>query len=132
MNIQNLDARRPSKEDMARVGMKTFFKIMDLWGVKSDNAMVLIGRPGRTTFFKWKNGDVKKLEHDRLTRISYIVGIYKALNILYSDPKQCDEWIHRPNNFFGGRSAMDHMLGGNIVDIARVRERLDSVRGGWT
>lgn len=94
-------------------------------------AQALLGSPSRATFYKWKSGDVRKLSHDTLTRISLILGIYKALSILHSDPVIANEWIGRPNAVLGGDSARVRMCAGEIVDLLRVREYLDGVRGGW-
>ena len=66
-----------------------------------------------------------------LERISYILGIYKALQLLLPDTRAADEWIRRPNEaaVFGGRSALDRMLSGNVADLYIVRQYLDAQRG---
>ncbi len=116
----------------SKAGLGAFFSIMEKWGVKSGQAMILLGDPPRSTFQKWKRGDVHSpIERDRMTRVSYVLGIYKALQILYRDPYLSDRWIQAPNSYFGGRSALEHMLSGEIIDMATVRRRLDAVRGGW-
>ncbi len=71
------------------------------------------------------------MQHDTVRRVSYILGIYQALQIFYRDPVLADGWIKRPNAAFGGRSALDRMTGGDIADLAVVRDCLDSARGGW-
>ena len=68
---------------------------------------------------------------DLASRISYVLGIFKSLEILYQRPELADQWIRRPNAAFGGQSAMDRMRAGHVVDLAAVRDYLDSVRGGW-
>lgn len=119
--------------DMASVGMRSFFQIMEKWGVNTQtDHLKLLGMPGRTTYFSWKRGDVNRLSHDTMLRLSYIVGIFKALQTLYADPELADIWIHKPNQYYGGRSALQHMLGGHVTDIADVRRLLDAVRGGET
>lgn len=106
-----------------------FFRIMDAWGVRDSDAQVLLGRPSRTTFYAWKKGEGGKLSHDTLERVSYVLGIYKALQVLFSNPNQADAWIKKPNVAFGGQSALEHALGGRVVDLAHVRRYLDFVRG---
>jgi hypothetical protein len=72
---------------------------------------------------------------DTLDRISYILGIYKALHILFSDDNRADEWVRRPNNasMFGGMTALQFMLrDGRMVDLFKVRQYLDAQRGGWS
>ena len=106
-----------------------FFRIMDAWEVRDSDAQVLLGRPSRTTFYAWKKGEGGKLSHDTLERVSYVLGMYKALQLLFSNPGQADAWMKTPNAAFGGRSALEHALGGRVVDLAHVRQYLDFVRG---
>jgi len=106
-----------------------FFRIMDAWEVRDSDAQVLLGRPSRTTFYAWKKGEGGKLSHDTLERVSYVLGIYKALQLLFSNPGQADAWLKKPNAAFGGQSALEHALGGRVVDLAHVRQYLDFIRG---
>ena len=111
-------------------GLRAFFAVADKWGLSYEEARTLLGQPGKTTFYNWKRGDVREVVHamDLGTRISYLLGIFKALEIIYDQPELADTWVRRPNDAFGGRSALDRMLAGQIIDLARVREYLDSVR----
>ena len=63
-------------------------------------------------------------------RLSNLMGIHKALRIIFTEADRVYGWIKRPNDAFGGASALDVMLGGELTDIMRVRRYLDSVRGG--
>jgi hypothetical protein len=109
--------------------LRAFFRIMEAWGVKNEEARVLLGRPGRSTFYAWKRGDSGVVPHDTVCRISYVLGIYQALQILFKAPEQADGWVRRPNAFFAGSSALSRMLGGDVTDLAAVRNYLDAVRG---
>ena len=109
--------------------LRAFFRIMEAWGVDTEGARVLLGRPGRSTLFKWKAWEVRTIPHDTVRRVSLVLGIYKALQILFRSPAQADGWITRPNAAFGGRTALQHMLGGEVTDLAAVRHYLDAVRG---
>lgn len=115
--------------DKVAAAMRAFFRIVDAWQVGTDEARVLLGRPGRSTFFKWKRGEVRTVPHDTIQRISYLLGIYKCLQILFKVPAQADSWIDRGNAAFAGRSALERMLGGDVTDLAAVRGYLDAVRG---
>ena len=115
---------------VSEVARRTFFNIVDAWGVDDSNARVLLGRPSRTTFYNWKKGKGGKLPHDTMERISYIIGIYKALQILFPNPSQADAWISKPNKDFNNCSALERMLGGNVADLHAVRSYLDYIRGG--
>ena len=68
-----------------------------------------------------------------LERISYVIGTYKALQILLPSEQAADAWIKAPNTapLFGGRSALDRMLSGQVSDLYVVRQYLDAQRGGW-
>ena len=91
-----------------------------------------MGSPPASTFFKWKaERTAPRLGRDVLDRISYLLGIYKALNILLPSPRAADEWVKKPNTapLFHGQSALDRMLGGSLMDLADVRRYLDAQRG---
>ncbi len=124
------DERPEVTSDMTAAGLRAFFRIMAAWGVDNRQAMVLLGRPARATFFRWKKGEVAGAPFDTVQRISYILGIYKALQVLYSDAAMADAWIRRPNEAFGGESALDRMIGGDVTDLAAVRDYLDAVCAG--
>jgi hypothetical protein len=112
------------------VALHVFFRLVELWGLTMEQARVLLGRPGRATLYNWKAGKVRSLPHDTLRRISYLLGVYKALQILYQDPGLADAWLKRPNTAFGGQSALERMLAGDVADLAAVRAHLDAARGG--
>ncbi len=107
----------------------TFFRITELWSLTIDQQITLLGSPARSTIYKWKK-EGGLLSADTEERISHLVSIYKALQILVPDVKAADTWIHRPNKYFGGRSALSVMLDGKLIDIYAVRTYLDAQRGG--
>lgn len=125
---------KPSSRDLSAAGLRAFFNIARDWGLSTDEQMVLLGAPGRSTFFKWKSApETVDLKRDTLERLSYLLGIYKALQILLPAAAAADAWVKKPNSapLFGGRSALDRMLGGNVADLIAVRQYLDARRGGW-
>lgn len=120
---------------MAAAGLRAFFRIADQWELSVTDEIKLLGEPSRATYFKWKrdpNG--ASLGRDTLERLSYILGIYKALQILLPEPQAADAWIKKPNSAapFGGHSALERMLSGNVSDLYAVRQYLDAQRGGWS
>lgn len=124
----------PSLTEMSAAGLRAFFKIARDWDLSAEEQIVLLGSPGRSTFFKWKaEPQSARLGRDTLERLSLLLGIYKALQILLPQPAAADGWIKRPNSAapFGGRRALDRMLAGNISDLVAVRQYLDAMRGGW-
>lgn len=114
-----------------RVALKGFFAITDQWGLAAREQQVLLGGIGRTTFAKYRKLPEVALARDTLERISYIFGIHKALLVLFGAEKRAAAWLRKPNTAhpFNGRSALDRMLAGSVVDLAAVREYLDAVRG---
>jgi hypothetical protein len=113
--------------------LRTFFRIAALWELNVDEQMTLLGVTSHSTFFKWKRAQDVTLPKDTLERISYILGIYKALQILLPDERAADAWIRKPNTapLFGGQSALNRMLSGHVSDLYVVRQYLDAQRGGW-
>ena len=121
------------RKGLSGPAVRTFFRIAKLWNLSVEEQMILLGLTARSTFFKWKKDPDTVLPKDTLERISYILGVYKALQILLPDEEAADEWVRRPNAAlpFGGRSALDRMLSGQVADLFVVRQYLDAQRGGW-
>lgn len=118
----------------AQVALDAFFRLMDFWGLTVAQAMTLLGIPSRSTYMSWKARAPAKLAPDAMERISYLLGIHKALRILFSRNEQSvREWIKAPNSnpLFGGRPALERMLSGRVADLYEVRRFLDAQRGGW-
>jgi hypothetical protein len=120
-------AAAPAERD--DVALRAFLRIAEHWGLSNEEARVLLGRPARATFYNWKAGKGRGLPFDTLRRISYLLGIWKALQILYADPALADGWVRQPNAAFGGQSALERMLAGDVADLAAVRAHLDAARG---
>lgn len=118
-------------KDLSGPALRAFFRIAEQWALDARQQRTLLGSPAPSTFFKWKKELSGSLSRDVLERIGYVLGIYKALQILFSDPRNADEWITRPNSAgpFGGRSALQRMLDGNVSDLFVVRQYLDAQRG---
>ena len=112
-------------------GLRAFSRVADLWHLSIAEQLTLLGLSSRSTYFKWRKEPQVRLPRDTLERISYILGIYKALQLLLPDTRAADEWVRRPNEaaVFGGRSALDRMLSGNVADLYIVRQYLDAQRG---
>lgn len=120
-------------DDHAPAALRTYFRIADAWALSASDARLLLGSPPSSTFYKWRAGEVGHVSRDLLERVSYVLGIYKALQVLLPVPEAADSWISKPNDapLFGGRSALDLMRSGNVADLFLVRQYLDAQRGGW-
>lgn len=119
----------PSRKDLTGPALRTFFRIAETWKLKEQDQMSLLGLDSRSTLQSWKRGAVAAIPKDALERISYILGIYKGLQILL--PRSAHEWVHKPNRspVFGGRSALERMTSGNVADLFAVRQYIDAQRG---
>ena len=117
----------------APAALRTCFNVAQAWGLSARDTRVLLGSPPESTFYKWKSGKVGIVSRDLLERVSYLLGIYKALQLPLPAPHAADAWIKRPNDapLFNGRSALDVMLSGNVADLYLVRQYLDAQRSGW-
>jgi uncharacterized protein (DUF2384 family) len=123
-------ARQSEGRSSIPVTLDVFMPMAEAWGLSTDEQIRLLGSPPRSSYFKWKK-DNGALPRDTAERVSNFLAIWKALEILYPEQARAEAWIRRPNEFFGGASALDVMLAdGNFFDIVRVRQYLDAHRGG--
>ncbi len=122
---------RAERERLSRSALMGFFKLAASWQVRDDDARELLGGLSSSSYYDWKKNPDRVLEVDRITRISYLLGIHKALHILYGD-KLADEWVNLPNTnpVFAGRSPLAYMLAGGLIAMQTVRKLLDARRGG--
>jgi hypothetical protein len=123
-----------SKDVQKRLGpaaVHAFLKIAELWELRDEDARQLLGGISNGAFYELKRKGSGSLDQDRLTRISLLTGIFKALNILYSK-KLADRWVQLPNEnpIFAGETPLAYMVKGGQPAMLRVRQLLDSRRGG--
>jgi hypothetical protein len=111
--------------------LRAFFALAGQWDLRIAEQRALLGDPAESTFYKWKRQQDGTPGRDVIERISYLLGIYKNLQILFPDPAQADAWVRKPNTapLFGGQSALERMLSGNVSDLFVVRQYLDAQRG---
>ena len=118
--------------DWHALALKGAFGILGRWGIDNETARVLLGSPPERTFFEWKRGRAGRLSEDTLRRIGYVAGIWKALEILYSDPALAEGWVKRPNAHFGSQTPLQRMAAGDVIDLAVIRAYLDGARAPWS
>src|ERR1700704_144132 len=122
--------RMPSEKQL--LAIEGFFGIMERWGVDNERARRILGCPAERTFYEWKKGKAVRVPEDTLRRIGYVAGIWKALQIVYSDSKLADDWVKRPNAFFGHQTPRDRMSAGDVTDLSAVRAYVDAARAPWS
>jgi hypothetical protein len=122
---------KAERERLSQSALKGFFKLAAAWKLRDEDARELLGGLSSSAWYEWKKNPDRVLEVDRITRISYLLGIYKALHILYGD-QLADEWVSLPNSnrIFGGRTPLAQMLAGGLLAMQTVRKLLDARRGG--
>ena len=122
---------KADRERLSRSALRGFFNLIERWNIRDADACELLGGLSSSAYYEWKKNPDRLLDVDRMTRISYLTGIYKALHILYGD-KLADEWVKLPNAnaIFGGRTPLAYMIGGGLLAIQTVRKILDARRGG--
>jgi hypothetical protein len=124
-------SRKENRARLSPAAIKGLLRIAKRWKLRDDDTRALLGGISSGSFYALKNLVRKTLDEDQLTRISLLIGIYKALNILYSQ-KLADAWIALPNTnpMFGGDAPLNYVKKGGIPAFLRVRQLLDSRRGG--
>jgi len=123
-----------SRDVQKRLGpsaVRAFLKISELWELRDEDARQLLGGMSNGAFYELKRKARGTLDQDRLTRISILTGIFKGLNILYSK-KLADRWIQLPNEnpMFEGETPLTYLIKGGLPAMLRVRQLVDSRRGG--
>jgi hypothetical protein len=122
---------KAERERLSPSAVRAFFNIVARWGIRDEDAKLLLGGLSNGPYYEMKKNPDRTLETDRLLRISYLIGIFKSLNILYSK-KLADQWIRLPNTnrIFGGQTPLDYLIKGGLPAMQTVRRLLDARRGG--
>jgi hypothetical protein len=125
-------ASKSQRERLSPSALKAFFNVMQRWGVRDEDARQLLGGVTNGPYYEMKRSpEGRVLEADRLLRVSYLIGIFKALNILHGQ-KLADGWVHlaNANPIFRGSSPLANIVQGGIPAMQTVRRLLDARRGG--
>ena len=120
----------PVTQDEAAAMFRAALNLFGKWELTDDQAATLLDMPVRS-FRRWKAEGPGRISRDGRARLSNLMGIHKALRIIFSEPQRGYAWVRAGNSAFAGASALDVMLGGELTDIMRVRRYLDAERGGW-
>lgn len=120
-----------ARERLSAPALKAFFNIQARWKVRDEDARALLGGVSNGPFYEMKRQPERVLDVDRLTRVSYLVGIFKALHVLHGEAL-ADAWVQLPNQhpLFGGRTPLAFMIQGGLPAMQTVRRLLDARRAG--
>lgn len=113
-----------------------FFAIVEKWQLRNEDAMTLLGGTSNGRFYELKKNALKKnrkglLSQDELTRVSLLIGIFKALNILFNQ-RLANQWTSRSNSnpMFNGAPPLQFLTRAGVPGMLGVRRLLDARRGG--
>jgi hypothetical protein len=120
----------PITDAEAAAMFRACVNLFRLWEITDEDAAVLLDLPVRT-YRRWKAGELGRIDRDGKARLSNIMGIHKALRVIFREPQRGYAWIKAANTAFANRSALEVMLGGELTDLMRVRRYLDAERGAW-
>lgn len=120
----------PVSQDEAAAMFRAALNLFGEWGLTDEQAATLLDMPVRS-YRRWKADGPGRISRDGRARLSNLMGIHKALRIIFTEPQRAYAWIRASNIVFGGASALDVMLGGELTDLMRVRRYQDSEGGVW-
>lgn len=120
----------PITQDEAAAMFRAVLNLFGKWQLTDEQAATLLDMPVRS-YRRWKAESPGRISRDGRARLSNLMGIHKALRIIFSEAPRGYAWIKAANDAFSGASALDIMLGGELTDIMRVRRYLDAERSGW-
>lgn len=120
--------QEPVTDAEAAAMFRAAVRLFQLWDVTDEQAATLLDMTVRS-YRRWKGGEQGRLDRDARARLSNLMGVHKALRIIFQEAARGYAWIKAPNTAFGGRSALDVMLGGELTDLMRIRRYLDAERG---
>jgi hypothetical protein len=125
-------SNEPTRQRLTPAAIEAMVRLADIWRLTSVQASQLLGDVSERTWFRMKKREWDgTLSQDVLTRISAMIGIFKGLHLLFSDPL-ADEWVSLPNSgpAFGGQRPIDSMIAGGIPAMLLTRNHIDALRGG--
>ena len=124
-------ARPTDRRRLVGPALRTFFRIASRWNLSPNEERRLLGLPARSTYYRWRREHRGRLSSDAMDRISCVIGIYGALHAIFSDERQADSWLRRPNLApqFGGQAALQIMMTGQTSGLLIVRHYLEEQVG---
>jgi hypothetical protein len=113
----------------APAALSAFFRMAKAWQLSADEQRTLLGRPARTTFYRWRQGETGGVTLDLVERLSHLLAIYGALHGMYLEHERADAWVRRPNDapLFAGQPPIARLLDGRVADLYEVRRYLEAV-----
>jgi hypothetical protein len=120
-----------TRRALSPTALRGFFNIAREWSLDDNQMRGLLGGIATSTLHAWRRSPDKRVPgQDTITRISLLVGIYKALHTYFGDPGDC--WITTPNDspLFGGSVPIDYMIHTGVIGMYEIRRMLDAWAAG--
>jgi hypothetical protein len=114
-----------SLKEASNISLSAFWKIMDQWGVESEDQISLIGIKTDLNCYELKKINVSSLSSEMIERIALVLKIYKYLEILFPNLEQSRAWINKSNDAFDGQTALVVILSDNKKGLVTVAEYLN-------
>ncbi len=131
IDTQNRDFTPSPVTDLeAQAMLRAAVNLFGKWGLTDEQSATLLDLPVRS-YRRWKMGEIGRIDRDQKARLSNLMGIHKALRIIFREAQRGYDWVRKETPAFAGKSALTVMLNGELTDIMRVRRYLDAERGGW-
>ncbi len=118
---------RKNREELARM----LVTLLEHWKLPAADQAALLGlsAQSRSTVARYRRGEPLADNADLLARAGHLLGIHKALRILFpQDRDLAYRWVTTPNRRFGGRAPLELMKQG-FEGLLAVRRYLDFERG---
>jgi hypothetical protein len=127
--VSQIDLRtRESRERLARMLVELFRR----WELSAADQAALLGlsAQSRSTVARYRRGEPLADNADLLARAGHLLGIHKALRIVFpQDRDLAYRWVSAPNRRFGGATPLEVMRRHGYEGILAVRRYLDFERG---
>lgn len=124
-------AEQKTSLDREQVALKAVARILQNWRLSLSDAARLVDMSLSTWKRAKEPGFKGDLTQDQMLRLSAIIGVYKSLNLYFSD-SIASQWMTLPNKgpLFDGARPLDIALEGGLPQLIRIRSYLDALRGG--
>ncbi|MDD7970977.1 MbcA/ParS/Xre antitoxin family protein [Roseinatronobacter alkalisoli] len=126
-----ITAQTREPAEITAIALKAYARIVDIWSLTQKDAAALADMSESTWKRARKPGFAGDLTKDQLLRLSAVIGIFKSLELYFSEPL-ARTWFTRPNTgpLFSGARPIDTAIDGGLPQILAIRTYLDALRGG--
>lgn len=118
-------------DEEAEALARTIINLIKAWDLTDAEAKTLLGGISTSTLSRWKNHNFPTFSRDLRMRMAHLIGIHKGIRFLFKEPERGYRWVKRGNEMLQGRSPLKIMLGGELEDLSRMRQWLNSLRSAW-